>query len=138
MDKLARLHLALVHLPIAMTLATLVADAMWGVTKRKFFGDAGLFCILGAALTAPLAVLTGDWLMESLFNGQEPPTAEMHETWAYIALAGVIAAAAVRLLLRFRCRKWGLAVYVVLLSAAVAAVLATGHLGGQIFHIELK
>ncbi len=130
--QLGKLHLVLVHLPIALVTATAAADLLWALTRRRFFDNAGLYCLLGALVTAPLTVIAGDMLMDLKFNGNEPPLAQQHETFAYIALGAIVAAALVRILWRLKDWNWLKAIYALLIVGSLATISFVGHLGGQL------
>jgi uncharacterized membrane protein len=134
--QLGKLHVVLVHLPIALMLAAGAADLLWAVTRRKFFDNPGLYCLLAAMVTTPLAVLTGDWLLELEFGGKETLLAERHELAGYVALGLITAAAILRVLWRVRGWRWLNALYVLIIVAAVVTILIAGHLGGLLSHGE--
>lgn len=130
--QLGKLHLVLVHLPIALVVAAATADLLWAITRRKFFDYGGLYCLLGALVTAPLTALTGDMLMDLKFKGIEPLLAQQHETAGYVALAVIVAAAVFRVLWAIRGWKWLKAIYVLLIASCLVTISVTGHLGGQL------
>jgi uncharacterized membrane protein len=135
--QLGKLHLVLLHLPIALVVATAAADLLWAITRRKFFDNAGLYCLLGALVTAPLTVLTGSLLLDSKFEGHNPPLPEpllagQHETAGYIALCVIIAAAVIRVLWGLMNWKWLKPIYVLLILANLVTISIVGHLGGQL------
>ena len=135
--QLGKLHLLLLHLPIALIVATAAADLLWAITRRKFFDHAGLYCLLGALVTAPLTVLTGSMLLDSMFEGHNPPLPEpllagQHETAGYIALSVIVAAAVIRVLWQVKNWNWLKAIYILLIIASSVTIGIVGHLGGQL------
>ena len=130
--QLGKLHLVLVHLPIALIVAAAAADLVWAITRRKFFEHAGLYCLLGALVTAPLTALAGDMLLDSMFNGNEPLLAQQHETAGYVALAVIVAAAVVTVLWGIRRWKRLKVIYVLLSVSCLVTISIVGHLGGQL------
>jgi uncharacterized membrane protein len=130
--QLGKLHLVLVHLPIALVVAAATADLLWAITRRKFFDNAGLYCLLGALATAPLTALAGSLLSDLKFKGHEPALSEQHETAAYIAIGLIAAATAARVLWRLKNWKWLRAIYALLIVASLVTIAVVGHLGGQL------
>ena len=134
--ELGKLHVVLVHFPIALVVATATADVLWAFTRRKFFDNAGLYCLLGALLMAPLAAILGDMRFDMLFKDPGPALAENHATAGFVGLGLIIAAATARVFWRLKGWKWLKAVYVVLIAAAFVAIIIAGHLGGLVSHGE--
>jgi uncharacterized membrane protein len=130
--QLGKLHLVLVHFPIALVVAAGAADLLWAITRRKFFEHAGFYCLLVALVMAPLTALTGSLLSDLKFSGHEPALSEQHETAAYIALAVITAAAVVRVLWTLRGWKWLKVIYVLLIVSCLVTISIVGHLGGQL------
>jgi len=52
-------HIVLVHFPIALLIAGVTFDLLARFTRRPHFAIAGALNLYGAALTAPLAAITG-------------------------------------------------------------------------------
>ena len=119
-------------LAVAMCGTAAAADLLWAITRRKFFDHAGLYCLLGALVTAPLTALAGDMLLDSMFNGNEPLLAQQHETAGYVALSVIVAAAVVRVLWGIRGWKWLKVIYVLLIVSCLVTISIVGHLGGQL------
>ncbi len=73
---MGKFHPAAVHFPIGLLMTAFLAEVLFVTTRKKFFDDAGRFCLwvgaLGAVLAATLGWLFGgfhlvddDWLMTS-------------------------------------------------------------------------
>lgn len=71
---LGRFHPATVHFPIGLLLSAVIAEFLFVITRRKWFDDAGRFCLwvgtIGAVVAATLGWLFGglhlvddDWLL---------------------------------------------------------------------------
>jgi uncharacterized membrane protein len=144
-----RLHVVVLHFPIALIVAMAVAGFLGLFGRRAFFQNASLYCLIGALLTAPAAVATGwDLLGDMRPSGEMPsvwnmlrdmsPTRDLatiaawHRALAVAALVLVVAVAAVRLARAKSAAKWLAAAYVILVLATLAAVTATAHLGGML------
>lgn len=130
---LGKLHVVLVHFPIAFAIGAVAADLLWLATRRTIFQGAGLFCLVAAlAASAPVAA-TGWMRAESI---KVPPdladTIDDHEHAALVSVGILAAATAVRVLRIKKPAKWQPAVYAVLMAALAAGISFTGHLGGQI------
>ena len=124
-------HIVLVHFPIALLVASVVFDLLSRWTGRQQFATAGKFNLYGAALTAPLAALTGIAAWQLQLEGARLKGA---------LLLHLCAAAIVLILIWglawFRLRRGAdsvaplpLAFHAAGLCAALA-VAATAHLGG--------
>jgi len=128
-----KLHVLLVHFPIALSVAAIAADILWGLTKRPLFRAAGAYCLVAALIATPVAVFTGWELLSSL---KLPPgladLGEDHEHMAIASLCVMAAAAAVRGFWAQQQKKWMLVLYGVLMAALFVCISITGHLGGKI------
>jgi uncharacterized membrane protein len=131
--NIGKLHLLLVHFPIALSVAAVGADILWGLTKRPLFRAAGAFCLVAALISAPVVVFTG-W---QLLSSQKLPAdladlAEDHEHAAIASLCVLGAAVAVRAFWAQQQKKWQLVLYGALMAALFVCISITGHLGGKI------
>jgi uncharacterized membrane protein len=124
-------HIVLVHFPIALLVTTVVFDGLGRWSGRRVLAVAAAYNLYGAALTAPLAAITGVLAWQMQLGGARLRGAlllHLCAACAVIALAGGLAL--------FRLRWAGgsdaplppacLAAELV----AVVVVTATGHLGG--------
>lgn len=128
-----KLHVLLVHFPIALALAAALADILWTVRRRDFLRHAAFYCIILAALGAIPTVIAGDALLESMnLTGELHEIAETHEALGITTMCVLCAAAVLRAIRRNQLKGWWLAGYGVLIFAAVVLVSLTGHFGGQI------
>ena len=131
--NLGKLHVMVVHFPIALAVAAVAADILWALTKRPHFRAASGFCLVAALVATPLVLLTG-WELVSSLN-LPPDLADLAEGHEHMAIAsfGVMAAAAVvRGLWARQGKKWQLVLYGVLMAALFVCISITGHLGGKI------
>ena len=133
--EFGKLHVLLVHFPIALGLSAALADAIWLILKKDFFRQAGLYCLILAALAAIPAVIAGDMHLESeIYLGQMHQIAETHETLGYCTLGVLIAATLLRSIRKNRLAGAWLGVYGVIVLAAVALISLTGYYGGELTH----
>lgn len=144
-----RLHVVVLHFPVALIVAMAVAEFLGLFGRRAFFKSASLYCLIGALLTGPVAVATGWDLL-----GDMPPAGKMPAVWAMVrdfsptsnlatiaawhralaiaTLVLVVAVAAVRLARAKSTAKWLGVVYAILVVAALAAIVFAAHFGGMV------
>jgi len=129
-----KLHLVVLHFPIALIVAMAVAEFFGLFGRKAFFQSAGLFCLIGALLTAPAAVITGwDLLGDKARQlGGMPDFGAWHRALGVATLVLVIAVAAVRLARAKSGAKWLGVAHSILVLAMLAAVTAAAHLGGML------
>ena len=130
-----KLHVVLVHFPIALALCAALADLLWLITRKDNFKSAGLYCLTLAAISAIPTVVAG--LIKASgkeFAGEYVAIVETHEHLAIACLVIAIAAAAIRLRSRGEMKKWWLACYCILIIALAIAIPITGHYGGMLVH----
>lgn len=133
--EFGKLHVLLVHFPIALGLSAILADAIWLALKKDFFRQAGLYCLILAALAAIPVVVSGDMHRDNkTYLGQSHEIAEKHETLAYCSLAVLIAATSVRGIRKNHLAGAWLGVYAVAAVAILVLIALTGFYGGQLTH----
>jgi len=92
-----KLHVLLLHFPIALALAAALGDVLGAVWRKDFFRQAGFYCLLLAALAAIPTVIAGDMHMEAQhYLGSMHDLAETHEALGIATLCVLLAAAALR------------------------------------------
>jgi uncharacterized membrane protein len=132
------LHLLVLHFPIALIMAALLADVLWLVTRRPFFRACGPYCIILGAISAIPTVVTGDMLGDAMqFTGDKAAVFEVHEGLGIATMAVALAAAAWRLassiwLARRPKFAWWPYPYGLLIAATAALVTMAGHWGGML------
>lgn len=137
--EIGKLHVILVHFPIALALSAVLADILWAATKKDFFRSAGMYCLILAAIAIIPTAYTGGALLDMEQSTLKPPYVEIahiHRALAITSLCLVIAAAVVRSLQKNRPKGWWLAVYIVLIVLMAGFISATGHFGGMLTHGE--
>ena len=130
---LGKLHVLLVHFPIALALSAALADILWAIWRRDFFRHAGFYCLILAALAVIPTVITGDLHLDAQhFKPATQAIAETHEGLGIATLCVLVPTAVLRAVRRNRPRRWWLACYVVMMVAVVVLVSLTGHWGGMV------
>lgn len=129
----SKLHLLVLHFPIGLILAAVLADALWLWLRRPLFKEAGYWCIVLGALAAIPTVITGFMLMNGMgFTGEAAEIGETHESLGVITMCLALAAAGIRLAARNRlARLWGYA-YAALIAGSAVLVAMAGHWGGML------
>ena len=128
-----KLHVLLVHFPIALGLAAVLGDLLWAVWRKDFFRQAAFYCLLLAALAAIPTVIAGEMHLDAQqYAASVQDLAETHEGLGIATLCVLAAAAVLRCLRRNRLAGWWLAGYAVLAAAIVVLVSLTGHWGGMV------
>jgi uncharacterized membrane protein len=130
---IGKLHLLLLHFPIALIITAALADILWLWRKKDFYRNAGFYCILlGAAAAIPTAI-TGMLLMGTMnLTGEFAELGEVHETFGILAAVAAVAAGALRALVRNRPSGLWAYAYAALIAGAVVLVGLAGHFGGQL------
>ncbi len=129
---IGRLHAALVHMPIAWLMATLIFDLLSFVLYKKEFIKTG-FLLLGLTiLSMAPAMLSGFLRTDELSTlGDVPSLVETHRNIMFVVLLLCILALMLRWLKKNRLKgtiKW---VYMVLVLGSVGMVGLGGHIGGK-------
>jgi uncharacterized membrane protein len=122
-----RLHPLLIHFPIALGIAALVAEAAFVADGHARWRSVGIANIRAAALFALASVFAG-WALAEGFGLGPTPLLEWHR-WTGTTAAIATVAAAVASIDVDRSASWRTA-YRVALFAAGALVTVAGHLGG--------
>jgi uncharacterized membrane protein len=134
---IGKLHVVIVHFPIALALSAALADILYAITKKAALKNAGLYCLVLAAIAAIPTVMTGWERLESLqanLPADILSIADTHKDCALISLSLLIIAAAVRISQRNNLSRWWLAGYVILMLLIVGFISATGSYGGMLTH----
>lgn len=134
---LGQFHVVVLHFPIALIIASLLAEVIYAVTKATGLAQAGRFCLWLGTLGALAATFTG-WAHLTTSNWADNSLANQHALLGYI-MAGVAVAALIAGEWRLRQKENRPArmIYWLMLLAAAGLVAYTGHLGGILVHGEL-
>ena len=134
---IGKLHVILVHFPIALALSAVLADFLLVVTRKDYFRICGMYCLILAAIAIIPTAFTGDQLLDSEQSQLSPDylsIAHIHRNLAVISLILVITAAIIRIIRKNHLTKWWLAAYTVLIILIFGFISATGHFGGMLTH----
>lgn len=131
--ELGKLHVVLVHFPIALALSAALADLLWAATRREFFRHAGFYCLILAAISVIPVAITGDQLLDSMsLPPALAPLGETHQVLGIASLVLILLATAVRALRRNQPTGYWLIAYAVLIVAVATCISLTGHYGGML------
>ncbi|MHC4479478.1 MAG: DUF2231 domain-containing protein [Planctomycetota bacterium] len=133
--NIGKLHVLIVHFPIALACAAVLAELLRLAFREDWLSHCGLYCLTLAAVSALPVVITGLVAAQSQeFVGDYASIVTRHQ-WAGIAsFALALAAAAVRLSHPDRLERWWRIAYWVLLALLMAGIAVTGHAGGMLVH----
>src|SRR6267378_1012544 len=123
-------HPVIVHFPIALFIASVVFDMLAIWRKQPVLATVGYFNLIGAAITAPLAIATGlgawQWQLEgAILKGN----LQLHLTCALSSASLIFFLSWMRWRFRVKGVSPGLA-YFAVTFLALGAITLTGHLGG--------
>jgi uncharacterized membrane protein len=131
-------HPVIIHFPIALFIISVVLDliAIW--KRNPMIAKAAYYNLIGAAMTAPVAIASGLTAWQLQFEG-----AKLKGNLLLHLVFGLSASAVIWLLcgLRFR-QQQGAAqrtpglIYISLALAGVLLIAITGHLGGIVSGVE--
>lgn len=129
----ARIHPALVHVPIAALPIALLGLVVWLWTGKVAFAKSDAIPMIVAALSSVPAYLTGEQAEHARrFSTSMHEIAERHESAALVVMVLSLALAALRIWRWNRLTGTWLWLYGVGLVTAVSVVTATGYLGGSL------
>ena len=129
-------HPVIVHFPIALFIASAVFDVLAIWRKQPLLAVVAYFNLVGAALTVPLAIVTGlaawQWQLE---GAKLKGNLELH------LICGLTTASLIFVLcwLRSRLRAKGdspRAFYFAVMALGLLMITLTGHLGGIVSGVE--
>ncbi len=133
--SIGKLHVVIVHFPIALAFCAVLADLLWIVTRKDRFRDAGIYCLVLAAISALPVVVTGLAVARGReFAGDYVSIVTTHK---YLGIASFIIAgiaAGIRFGCRQQLKRWWLIGYCILMLALVISIALTGHYGGMLVH----
>ena len=62
--EIGKLHVLLVHFPIALALSAVLADFLLAITRKDYFRICGHYCLILAAIAIIPTAFTGDQLLD--------------------------------------------------------------------------
>jgi uncharacterized membrane protein len=131
--SLPPLHPALVHLPIAFVVLSVVGDIFAKITRRESLRHVGLWSLLAAVLTGGLTIATGYWDMNrASLEGETENYVDLHLKvgWALVAALAVLAMWRWRI--RQQARRVVTAPYTAVALMVFALTLFQGWFGGEL------
>lgn len=136
---MVKLHLMLVHFPIALLFVAVVFEVVGHLRGREDFQKAGLFTLLAGFAGAVLATFSGNVAEESLerFLARRPGGPSLlgaHEVAAYVTVGLFAAILLWRTLGRRTLRGPGLVAYLLLAAVGLGSLGVTGFLDGEMAH----
>ena len=135
--EIGKLHVILVHFPIALALSAVLADFLLVVTHKDSFRICGMYCLVLAAIAIIPTAFTGDQLLDSeaaQFSPDKLSIAHIHRDLAVTSLVLVLSAAVIRIAQKNHLKKIWLVIYSVLIVLITGFISATGHFGGMLTH----
>jgi mono/diheme cytochrome c family protein/uncharacterized membrane protein len=133
LQLLGKLHVLVIHFPIALIAAAAIAESVWIFQKRAGMSPAVRFCVLLGAAGAIVAAVLG-WIHASYggFGAESGHDLQLHRWLGTAATLGAVLAAVASELDTFVGRRSLLFRGVLFASAAVVG--AAGHFGGMLVY----
>ncbi|HEC61224.1 MAG TPA: hypothetical protein ENI27_03105 [bacterium] len=132
---IGKLHVLVIHFPIALAFCTLLADLLWLATRKDKFRYTGTYCLVLGAISGLPAVVTGLMVASGQeFVGDYLSILIAHKYWGIACFIAAILAAIVRLSWRNKLKKWRVVIYGILVLAFVISAAQAGHYGGMLVH----
>ena len=133
--NIAKVHVLVVHFPIALTFAAVLAEALWLITRKEAFKHAGLYCLVLAVASALSSIITGLARESSMeFIGDDKAIVTSHKAWATVSfVVGVLTVSARLVLLKLQ-KRWLRVAYATMLTLLAVCIAATGYYGGVLVH----
>ena len=132
--NIGKLHVVIVHFPIALASCAVLADLLWLATRKDRFRDAGIYCLVLAAISALPTIITGLILAQGEeFVGNDLSIVATHKYLGIASFVIAVLAAIVRLKCQRLEKRW-LAAYCILMLALLVSISLTGYYGGMLVH----
>jgi uncharacterized membrane protein len=104
--SLPPLHPALVHLPIAFVVLSVVADVMAKITRRESFRHVGLWSLFVALFGGLITIATGYWDMNhAALDGDTHDYVDLHLKFGWALAGGLVVLAIWRWRIRQQARR---------------------------------
>lgn len=130
------LHAMLVHFPIALLIVGFLSQLIALFFRKPFFNSAAFYLLLLGTAGTITSYLAGNSAGEGMEEGALGKAIELHEQAATLALWLTVFTAVVYLVFYFfKYRKtWAKILGIILFAGAIAAIVRTGYLGGQLVY----
>ena len=129
-------HPVVIHFPIALFIASAVFELLAVWRKQPLFASVAYYNLLGAAITAPLAIATGlgawQWQLE---GAKLKGNLLLHMICALTSVSLIFVLSWMRSRLHAKTISPGIA-YFAVTGLALMAIMRTGHLGGILSGVE--
>lgn len=125
------LHPKLIHFPIALFLSAMGLEVLSLVFNKESLHRTALHIYVLAALTTPLAVLTG--LQDAKHIHLNHPILTVHKNFAFLTMWGSLASLPILWLIRKNAKVFRV-VFLILTLVIVTFVTITGHNGGRMVY----
>jgi uncharacterized membrane protein len=125
------LHPKLIHFPIALFLSAMGLEVLSLVFNKESLHRTALHIYVLAALTTPLAVLTG--LQDAKHIHLNHPILTVHKNFAFLTMWGSLASLPILWLIRKNAKVFRV-VFLIFTLIIVTFVTITGHNGGRMVY----
>ena len=129
-------HPVIIHFPIALFIVSAVFELLAVWRKQPVLASVGYYNLIGAAMTVPLAIVSGlaawQWQLE---GARIKGNLELHMICALISASLIFVLCWTRMRLRAKSIPPGIAYFAVTLLTLMA-ITFTGHLGGILSGVE--
>lgn len=130
LNRIGRLHLLILHFPVALIVMTVLAELLWVIYANRIFDHAARFMIVAAAVSAPITALFGFALSYGQsYVGLSLDLFEWHRYFGIIT-AGLVVVTAILRELYVRDRIPSLTSYYICLFFLFVCINLTGTFGG--------
>jgi len=130
-------HPMIVHFPVALILAALLADVLALLLKKPQLHKTALFLLITGTMGAIAAYLTGDLAEENIQHSRAiHDLVENHEQWAFFTMWACVASSLFRLLILYLDKFYGIlkSISIASLFLCVVLVSISGYFGGELVY----
>jgi uncharacterized membrane protein len=133
--SLPPIHPALVHLPIAFVVLSVIADMLAKITQRPSLRHVGLWSLLAALVSGLLTIAAGYWDMNrALLNSDTHDYVHLHLRIGWTLVAGLVVLTIWRWRIRQQARRVVTAPYAIAASTMFALTLFQGWFGSEMVY----
>ena len=133
--SLPPLHPALVHLPIAFVLLSVVADVVGKITRRDSLRHVGLWTLLAGLAGGLITIATGYWDMNrASLSGETENYVDLHLKIGWALVAGLAVLAVWRWRIRQQARRVVTAPYIAAALIVLGLTMFQAWFGGEMVY----